>query len=81
VTASVQKERNQRKLLEACASAGLPASHYTLNADGTILHVIDGALVRPFGCSSRSFPAQIDQAVREIATIAAKRMLRIGRSG
>ena len=67
---------NQRKLLDACKAAGLPRSSYNLNPEGTVLHVLDGATVRPFGCSSRSLLWQIDRSAREILEIGASRLLR-----
>ncbi len=68
---------NQQKLIDACKAAGLPRSSYNLNPDGTILHVLDGAIVRPFCCSSRTLPAQIDWDAREILEIGANRLLRM----
>lgn len=67
---------NQRKLIDACRDAGLPRSAYNLNPEGTILHVLDGATVRPFSCSSRLPGWQVDRSAREIIGIGAKLRLR-----
>lgn len=79
MTLTTNKATNVMKLIATCQAAGLPRSHYTLNPEGTILRVMDGGVVRPFACSSRCFPAQIDSAIREITNIAAKRLMRIER--
>lgn len=76
MTVQAQKSQNQRKLLDACQRAGLPRSSYNLNPEGTVLHVLDGATVRPFGCSNRSLLWQIERSVREILEIGANRLLR-----
>lgn len=78
MSATVDKEINQRRLIDACRAAGLPRSHYRLNDEGTILHVLDGSQTRVFGCSSRTNHLQIEVAIHEIQRIAFKRSL-IGR--
>ena len=65
MTVQAQNHRTSGSCLTH-ANAPTSRSSYNLNPEGTILHVLDGTTVRPFGCSNRSLLWQIERSVREI---------------